>query len=149
MPVNPQRGSTVLMAMLMLVIGMLILSGLQRQLEAQMLQDRDEQRALEDFNLASSALKWGLTLEWRIDDDGWQCQSAGVDALRACLRLNAGGRIGLLRGERLAAGVARPAAFYYRVVPALINDRPIIQPIAGGWLDVCPVAGAQNCGPAE
>ncbi|SLM64166.1 MULTISPECIES: YgdB family protein [Dickeya] len=160
--IQSEQGSILAIVMLVMVVGLLLLSGLQRQLDSQLKLGIDEQRFWQAFNLAMSSLNWGMSLRWPPDNE-WQCQSMAARALSACLhipksqpvaddnRLAASGnsRMGLLRGEGRLDGSAEPLVVYHRVAVQIQHSAVQIQPLVGGWLDVCPESEESVCAPAR
>ncbi|WP_231578078.1 MULTISPECIES: YgdB family protein [Dickeya] len=141
-----QQGSILVVVMLVMMIGLLMLGGLQRQLDVQLRQGIDEQRFWQAFNQGVSSLNWGISLQWQIIE-GWQCQTQPSAQLRVCLRINNEDRYGLLRAEGNVIGERQPLAFYHRVVADVAATGGRIQPVAGGWSDFCPETMEFACAP--
>ncbi|NKI73171.1 DUF2509 family protein [Dickeya sp. CFBP 2040] len=135
--------------MLIMMTGVLMLGGLQRQLDIQVQQGIDEQRFWQAFNQGLSALNWGMGLRWHVTAE-WQCQIQPSAQLRACLRVtgeNRADQIGLLRAEGKINGDPQPLVFYHRVMVDAVATDGVIRPIAGGWLDFCPDTAELACDP--
>lgn len=158
---HPEQGSILAVVMLVMTIGLLLLSGLQRQLDSQLKYGVEEQRFWQSFNLALSSLNWGMSLRWR-PGENQQCQTLAALTLYACLsvpdaslaeenprRGNEEPRIGVLRGEGRLDGRDEPLVVYHRVTILVENSVLKIQPLAGGWLDICPVPEASICVPSR
>ncbi|WP_192990533.1 YgdB family protein [Dickeya dianthicola] len=143
-----QQGSILVIVMLVMMIGLLMLGGLQRQLDIQLQQGIDEQRFWQAFNQGLSSLNWGMGLRWQTTDE-WQCQAQQSAQLRACLRMNGEDHAGLLRGEGRIAGDPQPLTLYHRVMADAAVADGGIRPVAGGWLDFCPDAAELACVPAQ
>ncbi|QDX32033.1 DUF2509 family protein [Dickeya poaceiphila] len=135
--------------MLIMMTGVLMLGGLQRQLDIQVQQGIDEQRFWQAFNQGLSALNWGMGLRWHVTDE-WQCQTQPSAQLRACLRVtgeNGTDQVGLLRAEGKINGDLQPLVFYHRVMVDAVATDGVIRPIVGGWLDFCPDTAELACDP--
>lgn len=137
------------MVMLLLLTGLLLLNGVQRQLDAAIRQGAGEREYLRAYNQAASALSWGETQRWRVTA-GLFCQEADEEALRVCLSPADGRDVRLLWGE----GVMRPQKsrlrLYQRV--RLVPDpnqreEHRLQSLPQGWLDYCPAGYQQWCDP--
>lgn len=125
----------VLIPLLALMVGSLLLHGVQRTLGLQpalLVQDR----GIIAFQLqAQGALSWGKTLNWE-PQDHWQCRPVPDGEGRSCLRL-----VG--NGDVLLAGQAGHREHHNGVV-FWLRGRISAGQIAflpGGWSDFCPVQG--------
>ncbi|MGM3173883.1 YgdB family protein [Dickeya lacustris] len=158
---HPEQGSILAVVMLAMTIGLLLLSGLQRQLDSQLKYGVEEQRFWQSFNLALSSLNWGMSLRWQ-PGENQQCQTLAALTLYACLsvpdaslaeenprRGDEAPRIGVLRGEGRLDGRDEPLVVYHRVTILVDHTVLQIQPLAGGWLDICPVPEASICVPSR
>lgn len=148
---SAQSGSgTLAMVMLISIVGLLLMSGLQRQLDAAMRMANDERRYLRAFNQALSSLNWAQSLRWRDAQDGWQCQTMATEELKVCLTKASGEGIWLLRGEGSIPAASRPLTAYQRVVALTSTAGHVtLQPVARGWLDFCPDRDEIRCADAE
>lgn len=82
---NCERGaSSLALVLLLLVLGSLMLQGLNRAQRRQVAMVNDETLALRDTARVHSALQWGKTLPWQMEITV-QCR-ASSDGGRACLR---------------------------------------------------------------
>ncbi|BES83787.1 membrane protein [Pectobacterium araliae] len=146
-----QEGSgTLAMVMLIAIIGLLLMSGLQRQLDTAIQVGNDERHYLHAFNQALSSLNWGKGLRWNALTESWQCQRLSTEQLVVCLRMASDGTQGLLRGEGTFPTLARPLRLYQRVsFSALSSGQMAIQPLGSGWLDFCPDKDAARCDATE
>ncbi|MEC5344211.1 YgdB family protein [Brenneria populi] len=143
-------GGTLAMMMLISIAGLLLMSGLQRQLDAAIQTGNDERHYLKAFNQASSSLNWALSLRWRDTESGWQCQALATDELKACLRKAFDGEQWLLRGEGTTPASSRPLRLYRRVVSLTSAAQHVtLQPVSHGWLDFCPDRDKTRCADAE
>lgn len=82
---NRERGaSSLALVLLLLVLGSLMLQGLNQAQRRQVAMVNDETLALRDTARAHSALQWGKTVPWQMAM-AVQCR-ASSDASRVCLR---------------------------------------------------------------
>ncbi|PWC26231.1 DUF2509 family protein [Brenneria nigrifluens] len=138
------------MVMLLSIVGLLLLSGLQRQLDAAIRTGSDERHYLHAFNQALSSLNWGMSLRWRDAEQGWQCQALAPESLRACLKKASGGEEWLLRGEGRLPAQPRPLALYRRVIFLTpVSEDVTLQSLSQGWLDFCPDKESSRCADAQ
>ncbi|UUE44136.1 YgdB family protein [Pectobacterium aroidearum] len=146
-----QKGSgTLAMVLLIAAIGLLLMSGLQRQLESAIQVGNDERHYLRAFNQALSSLNWGIGLRWRVSTESWQCQQLSAEQLVVCLRAASDGKQGVLRGEGTLPASTRTLKLYQRVsFLALSSGQIAIQPLANGWLDFCPDKEVTRCDATE
>lgn len=130
---NAERGaSSLAMVLMLLVLGSLMLQGLnqaQRQLLAMI---NDESQALQRTAQVHSALQWGKHQAWTVEA-GTQCMAYNA-AARVCLRLFTDGTLLLIaqsgdfslwQSGRWAAGSLRFSAH--------------------GWSDFCPLRETTLC----
>ncbi|MDY4387451.1 YgdB family protein [Pectobacterium aroidearum] len=146
-----QKGSgTLAMVLLIAAIGLLLMSGLQRQLESAIQVGNDERHYLRAFNQALSSLNWGIGLRWRVSTESWQCQQLSAEQLVVCLRAASDGKQGVLRGEGTLPASTRTLKLYQRVsFLAQSSSQIAIQPLANGWLDFCPDKEVMRCDATE
>ncbi|MEI7184815.1 YgdB family protein [Pectobacterium carotovorum] len=146
-----QEGSgTLAMVLLIAIIGLLLMSGLQRQLDAAIQVGNDERHYLRAFNQALSSLNWGRGQRWATLTESWQCQQLSAEQLVVCLRAASDGEQGLLRGEGTLPASAQPLRLYQRVsFSGLSSGQITIQPLGNGWLDFCPDKEATRCDATE
>lgn len=82
---NRERGaSSLALVLLLLVLGSLMLQGLNQTQRRQVAMVNDETLALRNTARAHSALQWGKTVSWQMEMSV-QCR-ANSDGARACLR---------------------------------------------------------------
>lgn len=131
-----QKGVSSLSAvLLLLLLGSLMLSGLQQQLSARFTSAASESQALRQFSFALSALalaekqRWALTLQW-------QCQTFPAQKGRACARITEKNEAIVAAHE---AGISDALILWRWGVPARqgLTYRP------HGWLDFCPLEASQ------
>ncbi|MCV9879199.1 YgdB family protein [Brenneria izbisi] len=143
-------GGTLVMVMLITVIGLLLMSGLQRQLDATIQMGNDERHYLRAFNQALSSLNWGIHVVWPRLQDDWSCQTLASDTLNVCLKKASDEGLGLLRGEGLLPSQRRPLFLYQRVVfSGLASEQITLKAVSRGWLDFCPDSEAERCADLE
>lgn len=143
-------GSTLAMVMLISIVGLLLMSGLQRQLDAAIHMGNDERHYLRAFNQALSSLNWAMSLRWRDAEPRWQCQTLATEELKACLRKASDGAQWLLRGEGRLPSSPRPLVLYRRVVSLTpVSQHVTLRPVPHGWLDFCPDKDDALCADAE
>lgn len=127
-----QRGmSSLALVLLLLVIGSLILTGLNLQLDAFMrVVSRERQLMLQQANV-QSALEWGKRQLWPLGP-GVQCQKGSYG--RVCLRVIEGNRVLLIAGSG--------ELLLWR--GGIIQDgRVLFSP--HGWSDFCPLKEGALC----
>ncbi|WP_244880018.1 YgdB family protein [Pectobacterium betavasculorum] len=151
MSAGKQEGSGTLgMVLLIAIIGLLLMSGLQRQLDAAIQMGNDERHYLRAFNQALSSLNWGRGQRWGALTENWQCQQMSAEQLAVCLRAASDGVQGILRGEGGLPVSAQPLRLYQRVsFSALSSGQIAIQPLGNGWLDFCPDKDVARCDATE
>jgi hypothetical protein len=130
--VNRQNGiASLTLVLLLLVLGTLILTGLNQQLITFTMLVGDESRAIQQQAAAQSALEWGRVQHWSLQPDV-QCKQRQTQ--RVCLRvlnesqvlLIAGdGELLLWRGGEIVNG-------HIRFLPH-------------GWSDFCPLKERALC----
>ncbi|NPD00591.1 YgdB family protein [Brenneria sp. hezel4-2-4] len=138
------------MVMLISIVGLLLMSGLQRQLDAAVRMGNDERHYLRAFNQALSSLNWAMSLRWRATEAGWQCQILATEDLKACLKKASDEGRWLLRGEGRIPAQSRPLVLYQRVVLLTsASANATLRPVSHGWLDFCPDKDAAHCADSE
>ena len=132
---NRQRGvSSLAMVLMLLLLGSLMLQGLNQIQRQQLAMVNDETRALRNTASIHSALQWGKMQSWNVAA-GQQCR--GYDEVsRVCLRLFADGTLLLIaQGEAL------------RLWQSGIWALGRIHFSAHGWSDFCPLKEVSLCQP--
>lgn len=143
--VAQRGGSTLAAVMMLLVMGLMLLNAQQRQLNSALLLASDQQRYLQAYNQAASALSWGMAQRWPLgglNADGWLCRRNG--GLTACARLSAREGIVLLRGEGALRG-GPPLRLYQQSKPEGARAEVGLVAEPGGWLDFCPEKREAGC----
>jgi len=130
--VNRQRGiSSLALVLLLLVLGTLILTGLNQQLTTFSALVGGESRSLQQQASVQSALEWGRVQDWLVSP-GVQCKK--VSTWRACLRRLSESRVLLIAGNNdlllWRAG---------EVIDGKIHFLP------HGWSDFCPLKEKALC----
>lgn len=129
---NRQRGiSSLALVLLLLVLGTLILTGLNQQLTTFSALVGGESRSLQQQASVQSALEWGRVQNWMLAPD-IQCKKASL--WQVCLRLLSGARVLLIAGSH---GLLLWRAG--EVVDGGIHFSP------HGWSDFCPLKEGALC----
>lgn len=142
-----QGGSTLAAVMLMLVMGLMLLTAQQRQLDSALLLVADRQRYLKAHNQAASALSWGLAQPWppgSLQATRWHCLQQSSDGLQACARLSSRSGAVMVRGLGEIAG-AEPLWLYQVATEAPGAGSSKLTAQKGGWLDFCPEKRVTDC----
>lgn len=130
---NRERGaSSLALVLLLLVLGSLMLQGLNQTQRRQVAMVNDETLALRDTARAHSALQWGKTVSWQMAVS-IQCR-AGSDGGRACLRLLNDGAI-LLMAESNGIQLWQSGTWQ--------DNSVVFSP--HGWSDFCPLQEKALC----
>lgn len=129
---NRQRGmSSLAMVLLLLVLGTLILTGLNQQLTTFSALVGGEKRSLQQQATVQSALEWGRVQSWSSEP---QVQCKMTPAWRVCLRQLNGARVLLIAGDSdlllWRAG---------EIVDGNVRFSP------HGWSDFCPLKESALC----
>lgn len=133
---NRQRGlSSLLMVLLLLALGTLLLQGLHQQQRSLLAQTASETRALRDAADAHSALQWGKTLTWPLQE-AVSCQQKAALDWRACLRIFSDASV-LLIGS---SGGGRMLLWQSGAVE---QNRVHFSP--HGWSGFCPLKETSLC----
>lgn len=130
---NRQRGiSSLAMVLMLLVLGSLMLQGLNQAQYQQRAMVNDETRVLRNLASVHSALQWGKFQPWTLAA-GQQCL-AYDEASRACLRLFADGTL-LLIAQNQTLRLWQSGKW----TAAGLHFSP------HGWSDFCPLTEAALC----
>lgn len=133
--------------MILLVIGVLIMTALQKQLSQQLRITQDERIYIKANSRAISALEWGIHRQWHQPTEVWQCEKEPTYSWVACIKtLNETGDV-LVKGESLIEGINVPVMLYQ--VASIDENRSsendvVLQKSPVGWLDFCDVHGCTN-----
>lgn len=130
---NRERGgSSLAMVLMLLVLGSLMLQGLNQAQRRQLAMVSNESLALQRMTKAHSALQWGKRQPWKTQE-GQQCL-ADDNASRICLRLLAGGSLLLIaQNEELRLWQSG----FWNVAGIRFSPQ--------GWSDFCPLKEAVLC----
>lgn len=140
-------GSTLAAVMLLLVMGLMLLTAQQRQLDGALLLAVDQQRYLRAYNQAASALSWGLAQPWpreSLQATRWSCQQMSGEAMLACARLSARTGLVMVRGAGDIEG-AEPLWLYQLATQNGGAGGNRLKAQKGGWLDFCPEKRESDC----
>ncbi|KAF1370245.1 DUF2509 family protein [Yokenella regensburgei] len=131
---NRQRGmSTLAMVLLMLLLGSLLLQGLNHQHQSTLAQTRVETESLRESARVQAALEWGRMQAWA-SEPGIQCREVSTFAARVCLRKLSEGRVLLIAGGQV---------FRYWLSGEEASGKVTFSPY--GWSDFCPLKEATLC----
>ncbi len=125
--------SSLALVLLMLILGSLMLGGLNQRQRTHALRVVSESRAVRSAASAQSALAWGQVQAWQAQPDV-QCRQHRALGFRACLRIMADQTVLLIAGsgdDRL-----------WRL-GAVINNQVIFS--QHGWSDYCPFSEVGLC----
>lgn len=140
-----QGGSTLAAVMLLLALGLMLLNAQYRQLDNALLLAADQQRYLQAYNQAASALSWGMIQRWPRADlatGAWSCRQRAE--LTACARLSARAGVVMVRGRGEMRG-GEPLWLYQlgAFEGAEVASRILAQP--DSRLDFCPEKRLADC----
>ena len=138
-------GSTLAAVMLLLALGLMLLNAQHRQLDNALLLAADQQRYLQAYNQAASALSWGMSQRWPRADltaAAWLCRQHAE--LTACARLSARAGVVTIRGLGEMRGgetlwLYQWGAFDGAEAAGKVQGQP------GGRLDFCPEKRLADC----
>ena len=129
---NRQRGmSSLAMVLLLLVLGTLILTGLNQQLTTFSALVGGEKSSIQQQATVQSALEWGRVQSWSSEP---QVQCKMTPAWRVCLRQLSGARVLLIAGD---SGLLLWRAG--EIVDGKVRFSP------HGWSDFCPLKESALC----
>ncbi|HHA1916056.1 TPA: DUF2509 family protein [Enterobacter asburiae] len=129
---NRQRGmSSLALVLLLMVLGTLILTGLNQQLTTFSALVGGESRSLQQQATVQSALEWGRVQSWSSEP---QVQCKNTSAWRVCLRQLSEARLLLIAGD---SGLLLWRAG--EIVDGKIRFSP------HGWSDFCPLKEGALC----
>ncbi|MFT8211891.1 MAG: YgdB family protein [Symbiopectobacterium sp.] len=135
-----QGNGALVMVMLLAAVGLLLMTGMQRQLDSALYLTHDERRYWQTLVLAESSLQWGIGQVWLMGNrSDEQCLSYASEGLRVCLRQVPGEHYKLLRGEGHLPRSPSVMVLYQRVVPIEPEgETSRLKPIAGGLAGFLP-----------
>lgn len=123
--------SSLALVLLLLVLGTLILTGLNQQLTTFSALVGGESRSLQQQATVQSALEWGRVQNWSSET---QVQCKKTPAWRVCLRQLSGARVLLIAGD---SGLLLWRAG--EIVDGKVRFSP------HGWSDFCPLKESALC----
>lgn len=131
---NRQRGmSTLALVLLLLVLGSLLLSGLNQQLSSHIWRVNQESTGIRRMAESHSALAWGQHQAWS-SKPGMQCLEHETQAWRACLRIFSNRTALLMAGNQ--------KALLWRL-GYTSGEKVLFSP--RGWSDFCPLKESALC----
>ncbi|QTC47109.1 DUF2509 family protein [Pantoea ananatis] len=130
-----QGNSALGMVLIIMLTGGITLHASRDMLTQGMRGVADEQRYIQGFWQAQSALQWGLTLQWP-EQPPLFCQQENRYGWQSCLQRTADDK-GLLKGEDRTGEMA-----LWRWVRV---QGSTIHPLPQGWIDYCPLAASEQC----
>ena len=142
---SQRGGSTLAAVMLLLALGLMLLNAQHRQLDNALLLAADQQRYLQAYNQAASALSWGMLQRWpraELSAAAWLCRQR-VE-LTACARLSARAGVVTVRGLGEMRGGELLWLYQWGAFDGAESiGRVQAQP--GGRLDFCPEKRPADC----
>ncbi|WP_426346441.1 DUF2509 family protein [Cronobacter universalis] len=129
--------STIAMVLALLLLGSLMLGGLQQQLDSRFGRAANESAAIKAFNAALSALALSQSRDWAFTPQ-WQCQRVSEVKGRACVRQMQ--TYVLVAAEGMEEN-AVPLTLWRWAQP----DGERLRFMPHGWSDFCPLAEAKQC----
>lgn len=131
--------STMMIVLMLLLLGLMMLTGLSSHLAAQRQWGMKEVRMIVRYAGAQSALAWGEGLQW-LPQRHWQCQEEALSGLRACLyqpKSNEALLAGTLVGDNLSESLTFWRWGWLKKGKFIASDH--------GWLDYCPLSDKTRC----
>ncbi len=130
---NRQQGmSSLALVLLLLILGSLMLAGLNQQLAALMRIVSTERQAIQHQAIAQSALEWGRMLSWQTQAE-YACRQHPQQPWRVCLRI---------LEERALLIASSGSATLWRL-GEVTSDGVHFSP--QGWSDFCPLKERALC----
>lgn len=130
-----QGNSALGMVLIIMLTGSITLHASRQMLAQGMSSVADEQRFIQGFWQAQSALQWGLTLQWP-EQQTLTCQQEEQYGWQSCLQRTVDDK-GLLKGEDRNGEMA--LWHWVRLQGSSIQRLP------QGWIDYCPLAASDQC----
>ncbi|EPU0990782.1 DUF2509 family protein [Cronobacter turicensis] len=129
--------STIAMVLALLLLGSLMLGGLQQQLDSRFGRAANESAAIKAFNDALSALALSQRQHWQFTPQ-WQCQTLPEGNGRACVRQMQSYLLVTAQGVQENTS----SLTLWRWAQA---DGERLRFMPHGWSDFCPLAEAKQC----
>lgn len=131
---NRQKGiSSLALVLMLLILGALLLTGHNQQLNTLLLIVNAESRSIRQQAMAHSAMEWARTLAW-LPAKERQCHTHPSQPWWACLRTNG------TEGQLLSAG--SEGTILWRL-GSDVAGKVVFSP--HGWSDFCPIKEAALC----
>lgn len=124
--------SSLALVLLLLILGSLMLAGLNQQLTALMRIVSTERQAVQQQAIAQSALEWGRVLAWQTQPE-LACRQHPQQPWRVCLRI---------LEERALLIASSGSAMLWRL-GEVTADGVLFSP--HGWSDFCPLKEKALC----
>ncbi|QIK15311.1 DUF2509 family protein [Leclercia sp. 29361] len=130
---NRQQGiSSLALVLLLLILGSLMLAGLNQQLAALMRIVSTERQAIQHQAIAQSALEWGRTLPWQTQAEV-TCRQHPQQPWRVCLRIL----------EQRVVLIANSGRVMLWRLGEVKGGKVVFSPY--GWSDFCPLKEKALC----
>lgn len=130
---NRQQGmSSLALVLLLLILGSLMLAGLNQQLAALTRIVSTERQAIQHQAIAQSALEWGRTLPWQTQD-AFTCRQHPQQPWRVCLRI---------LEERTLLIASSGSVTLWRLGEVMADG---VHFTPRGWSDFCPLKERTLC----
>lgn len=130
---NRQQGmSSLALVLLLLILGSLMLAGLNQQLAALMRIVSTERQAIQHQAIAQSALEWGRTLPWQNQAEV-TCRQHPQQPWRVCLRIL----------EERVVLIANSGRVMLWRLGEVKSGKVVFSP--HGWSDFCPLKEKALC----
>lgn len=141
---NQQGNVALLMVMILMTIGLLLLKALSYYQVRASYELNNETKYFSAFNLAESALAWGLTQSWNLTtskNSEWECKKEAMQKWESCLKHYKNNQFVLLGKSEFKPSKSMKI---YRWVEPLGNEKSI-KARKNGWIDYCPVTFKGFC----
>jgi len=133
-----QGSSSLAFVLLIFSLGMLMLSGLQQQLDRQRFAVAREIGFLKEYTAAVSALAWGSKQHWQKANQ-WQCKREAAQ-WRACVLMTTKDKV-VMAAQGVSQQKSAPVTLWRWGKVA--NTQWISS--SHGWADFCPLTEASQC----
>lgn len=135
--ITEQGFSTIGMVMVLSLLGVILLTGLNKLVLSQQKHLNQQKDYYHAVNHALSSLQWAATLNWRAANDQWQCQYRQQAELSACIKSSQ------LTTNNFILVKGQYGAIKHYHLASLNHDKLIMN--KGHWLDYCPEKQSANC----
>lgn len=141
--------SSLLMVLIVMALGLLMLMGNKTQTTEYLKLLQQEVRFISETNRSYSALNWGMSLEWSIENSdelrNWECKSETSLQLQSCLKQSSLQDIYLLRAVSLPINNISQPIYSFVMLNEVGINRYYLNPLEGGWSDICPEKNERFC----